>query len=290
MHMRGSVSGYIWILLAALLWSLLGVLSKFCLQAGVAPLETAFWRAALGCALFFLHAGLTGALRVRPLHALAFMAFGVWGVGVFFGAMQYSIKLSGGATAVVLLYTAPVWVAVFSRLLFRERITGRKATAILAALAGTALVCLSGGSLPGEPSAAGIACGLLAGLCYATHYPFYRWWQPRYGTAAIYAFMLLGGILALTPWVPLPPHYNPTTWGWLSALGLLTCYLAYICYGQGLQKISLVRAAVTCHLEPGLGTLWVWLFRDDTFPPTGWLGGALVLAAVALLSTDSSRE
>lgn len=53
--------------------------------------------------------------------------------------------------AVVLLYTAPVWVAVFSRLLFRERISPRKIGAIGVALTGTTLVCFSGGSRRGGP-------------------------------------------------------------------------------------------------------------------------------------------
>ena len=79
-------------------------------------------------------------------------------------------------------------------------------------------------------------------------------------------------------------------WPWLFALGLLTCYLAYICYGLGLKRISLVRAAVTCHLEPVLGTLWVWLFWNESFSAAGWLGGALVLGAVLLLTTDKTGE
>ena len=99
MH-QNSVDGYVWILLAALLWSLLGVVSKFCLHAGVLPLETAFWRAGIGCVFFLAHAGLTDGLRIPLRHALIFVLFGGWGVGVFFGAMQMAIKLSGGATAV----------------------------------------------------------------------------------------------------------------------------------------------------------------------------------------------
>ena len=84
--------------------------------------------------------------------------------------------------------------------------------------------------------------------------------------------------------------HAPQTWLWLFVLGLLTCYLAYICYGQGLKRISLVRAAVTCHLEPVLGTLWVWLFWDENFSLSGWFGGALVLGAVLLLTTDKTDE
>ena len=283
-------SGYMWILFAAFFWSLLGVSSKFCIAGGVQPLETAFWRAAIGCICFLIHAAITRSLRVKIRDALTFMLFGLWGTGVFFAAMQMSIKLSGGATAVVLLYTAPVWVAFFSRLLFGEHITRRKTLAIGIALCGTTLVCFTGGSIPGETSVLGIACGLLAGFSYATHYPFYRWWQTRYSTAAIYGYMLIGGIVSLGLFEPIHLSHSPQIWGWLFILGFLTCYLAYFCYGMGLKRISLVRAAVTCHLEPVLGTLWVWLFWDENFTPLGWFGGALVLGAVLLLTTDKSRE
>ena len=102
--------------------------------------------------------------------------------------------------------------------------------------------------------------------------------------------MLLGGVVALGFSGPVHVDHTPDTWGWLFALGLLTCYMAYICYGQGLKRISLVRAAVTCHLEPVLGTLWVWLFWNECFSAAGWFGGALVLGAVCLLTTDKSGE
>lgn len=283
-------SGYLWILLAAFFWSLLGVTSKFCIAGGVHPLETAFWRAGIGCLCFITHAALTGSLRAKPRDALIFMLFGLWGTAVLFATMQISIKLSGGATAVVLLYTAPVWVAFFSRILFKERITRRKTLAIGIALGGTMLVCFTGGSMPGETSALGIICGLLAGFCYATHYPFYRWWQTRYSTAAIYGYMLLGGCIALALLEPIHLTHSPNVWLALVAIGFLTCYVAYFCYGMGLKRISLVRAAVTCHLEPVLGTLWVWMFWDENFTPLGWVGSALVLGAVLLLTTDKNKE
>lgn len=282
--------GYIWILGAALFWSLIGVISKVCLDAGVSPMETAFWRAFFGAVPFLIHALYNGELRVKARDAAIFALFGIWGVGIFFGVTQYAIRLSGAATAVVLLYTAPAWVAVFSRLIYAERISHRKLGAIGVALAGTIFVCFSGGSLPGQASLLGIACGALSGFCYATHYPFYRWWQSRYSTAAMYSIMLLGGCLAIFAFVPIHSNHPPRVWFWLAALGITTTYCAYYCYGKGLQRISLVRAAVTCQVEPVLSTFWVWMFWSENFTLLGWMGSALVLSAVLLLSTDKNRE
>lgn len=285
-----AASGYFWIILTAFFWSLVGVLSKVCMAEGVTPLETAFWRAAFGLLFFLAHTLVTRQAVVAPRAAASFLLFGVWGIGVFYSVTQYAIKLSGAAMSVVLMYTAPIWVALISRVLFGEAISGRKLAAIGVALCGTALVCFSGGSLPGQHSWVGIACGIIIGMSYASHYPFYRWWQNRYSTATLYLYSLAGGLVALALVSPVHFTHSPRVWLCLVLLGGCTSYFAYLCYGLALKRIGLVRAAVTCYLEPVLSTLWVWLFWQESFTPAGWLGSALVLGAVLLLSLDRSGD
>ena len=257
---------------------------------GVTPLKTAFWRAAFGLLFFLGHTLFTRQIAVPPRVAANFILFGVWGIGVFYSVTQYAIKLSGAAMAVVLMYTAPIWVAVISRVLFGEAISGRKLSAIGVALCGTALLCFSGGSLPGQHSWVGIACGIIIGMSYASHYPFYRWWQNRYSAATIYFYSLVGGLAALYLVSPLHFNHSPRVWLCLVLLGACTSYFAYLCYGLALKRIGLVRAAVTCYLEPVLSTLWVWLFWQESFTLMGWLGSILVLGAVLLLSLDRSGD
>ena len=110
--------GYGCIVAAAVCWSLIGAVGRLPMSAGVSPLETAFWRTAFGCLCFMLHAVRDGGWRMPWRHALCLTGFGVWGVGAFFGLTQYAVALSGGAMTVVLLYTAPGWVARFSFLFF----------------------------------------------------------------------------------------------------------------------------------------------------------------------------
>lgn len=133
-------------LAAAVLWSLIGPFSKICMEEGLAPLEVAFWRALLGGICFFAQTGICGGARIPVKHALFFCLFGVLSISVFFSSLQISIQLSGAAMAMVLLYTAPAWVAVFSRILFHESFSSRKGIALGLALFGTALVCFSGGA------------------------------------------------------------------------------------------------------------------------------------------------
>lgn len=279
-------SGYAYAMLAASLWAMLGPVSRLCLDEGMPPLEVAFWRAAMGGTCFAVHGLFRGELKVRPPHGAIFCLFGIVGVSLFFSTYQIAVRESGAALAVVLLYTAPAWVAVFSRVLFHEPLAGRKLAALGVAMGGTALVCMSGGSLGTGPSALGIICGLLAGLFYATHYPFYNWWQSRYSTATLYTYMLLAGAVALFPFLDISLDKSPVTWGGLIFLGVFCTYGAYLAYGRGLRRLSPVRAAVVSNLEPVLGTLLAWVWWSENFSMLGWAGGVLVLFAVLLLTTD----
>lgn len=128
----------------------------------------------------------------------------------------------------VLMYTAPAWVALASRFLFHESISRRKLAGIGIALVGAMLIGLSGGSLPTEFSSLGIACGFISGLAYASHFPFLAWFNTRYSTATIYTYMLLGGGIFMLPFASFPRDAPADGWWCLLALSLLTTYAAYV--------------------------------------------------------------
>ncbi|MDR3361846.1 MAG: EamA family transporter [Desulfovibrio sp.] len=283
------LSGFLYAAAAAFFWSLIGPFTKGCLAFGVTAMETAIWRALLGGLCFAGQTALAGGLRIPLRHAALFFFFGVLSIGVLFSCFQLGIHLSGAAMTMVLLYTAPAWVAIFSWFFFHEVISRRKLLAIAIALAGVTLVCFSGGSLPGSLSVPGIICGLLSGIAFASQLPFYVWWKTRYPASTIYTYMLLGGTVAMLPFTDFAPDKPWDVWLNLLALGVVTNYLAYVALAMSLQRISQVHTAVIGNLEPVLGTLWVWMFFGENFIPTGWLGSCLVMSAVFLL-TSKGKE
>ncbi len=289
----GRLAGTVFILGAALVWSVVGLFSKHCLQAGMDPLQCAFLRAFFGFVAFFVHMALAGRFRIPFRHGLLFTLFGAWGIGVYFTCAQYTIKLSGAAMDIILQYTAPFWVAVFARLFFGERLSRIKLFCMALACAGTVCVCLSGGSIPGEVSLAGIATGLVSGLCYASHYPFTRRWQKDYASSVIFAWMLFGGCLVMAGvlwaqclWTASPVRTDFPWDVWLASAGtgVVCTYLAYIFLAEALKRISLVQTVVTSELEPVLAMLWLWLAYGECFIPIGWIGSALIIAAVLLMT------
>lgn len=79
------MNGYLLIFFAAVLWGLIGLFSRGILEAGVGPLELAFWRASLAGGMFVPRALLARQLRVAKASALLAPAgFSLLSVTLFF--------------------------------------------------------------------------------------------------------------------------------------------------------------------------------------------------------------
>ncbi len=288
---RIPVAGYLCVLAAGILWGIQWPVSRLCQAEGVPPLEVAFWRALIGGACFFLHALATRNVAARRRDMLLFCLFGVYAVGMQFAIIQIAIRESGAALSAVLLYSAPAWVAMLSRFLFKEPLSRVKLLALGIAMAGVAMICLSGGSMAGKsPSILGIGLGLLSAVVYATIFIFFVAWKERYSTATIYAYMLLAGAAALFPFIEVSLGKSGMAWGGLAIMGVLTCYGAFYTYGQSLRSLSPVKVAVLCNLEPVVGAFLSWLWWNETFPPIGWAGSVLVIAAIVLLTVAGQEQ
>lgn len=283
--------GSLWVALAALLWALLGVFSKRLLVAGIPPTEIAFWRATLGGTLFLVHAVLAGRLRIqRRSDALAFVAFALVGVTLFYTALNLAIEAGGVSLAFVLLYSAPAFVAVLAALLLGERLTLHKSAWVAVSIAGVALVARAGGG-GAQVGFAGVAWGLVAGLSYASYYLFGKWILLRYAPVTIYAVVLPLGALGLVPLV----HFEalrlatPALWLDLGLMALFSTYLAYLVYYTGLRRTEASRAVLVATIEPvAAALLAAWLF-GERLGAWGYLGAALVLLAAAASSLPVGR-
>ncbi|WP_126378646.1 DMT family transporter [Desulfovibrio ferrophilus] len=279
-------SGYGFAVLAAFCWSLMTLFSKILFAAGLSPLEISFWRASIGCICFGIHASYSYSLKIKPSRALLFMLWGMLSIGGLFYVFFMSMQYNGAAMGEILLYTAPVWVAVFSRFISREVVSRRRWLAIVVALVGVTFVCFSGGSLQTETSATGVSCGLASGLIYAMQYPFFKYWQKQYSTEVLYTYLQLGGSLVLLPFIHFNVPYSTQTWSVVVMTALFTGYMAFWAYGQSLKRIPQVHVAVFCNLEPILGTVWVCCFFGENFTLAGWAGFSLIILAVFMLSLE----
>lgn len=281
---RQVLVGYALVAFAALLWALLGVFSKSLLGSGLTPTEIAFWRAAIGGALFAVHAALEGGLRLqRRSDALAFVAFALVGVTLFYTALNLAIEAGGVSLAFILLYSAPAFVAVLAALLLGERLTPTKAALVAMSVAGVVMV-VQGGDSGMTVSARSVTWGLVAGASYASYYLFGKWVLARYRPATVYAIVMPIGALGLAPLTPFAALTDPAprTWLLLVLMAALSTYLAYFVYYTGLKRVEASRAVLVATIEPVVAAvLAAWLF-GERLGALGVVGGALIVGAAML--------
>ncbi len=284
------MSGYLYVLVAAVLWGLIGPLSKLAFAAGMDTVEVAFWRTVLAWLLFAGQAFANREIRVAKRDLPAVIGFGVVGIAGLFGAYVVAVEAGGAALASVLLYTAPAWVALFSWLFLKEPMGGFKIAAVAATIIGVAGVSLGPG-LSGQAAFGGkaIVFGLLSGITYALYYIFGKYYLCRYRTPTLFLYALPVGALTLLPFV----HFTrPTLAGAVPciALAILSTYGAYSIYYAGLKRLEATRAAVVATLEPVIAAVLAYTMFGERFSLLGYLGAGLIIGSVLLTIWDGARE
>jgi DME family drug/metabolite transporter len=272
--------GYLYLFLAAFLWGLIGPVSRLAFQEGLSPLLVAFFRAVIAWAFFALHALLLRQVRLHPKDLPALLLFGLVGVSLFYGSYQLAVGYGGAALASVLLYTAPAFVALLSRLVLKEALDPLGLLAVALTLLGVGLMGLGGGSQV-KALLPALFFGLLSGFTYALYYIFGKLYLPRYATPTLFLYALPVGALGLFPFVELVPLSSQALLA-LLFLGSISTYGAYLAYYAGLRRLPATRASVLATLEPVVANLFAFLLFREILSPLGYLGAGLILLAVLL--------
>jgi drug/metabolite transporter, DME family len=304
--------GVLLVLLAAGLWGTLGTLYTYGTDAfGLTPLAIVFWRAAL--AAIMLAIGLLVArpvlgggwsrLRVRSADLPIFLAFGLLGVTAFYLLYIYAVVLVGVAVAVVLLYTAPVFVAVMSWRWLGEGFGAKKVAALLLTLAGSALVARAYDPALLQVNIVGILCGLGSAFTYAL-YSILGKLSLRRGypisTMSFYVYLIGAlGLLAVALVVPragvegapsgpallVPPGMDASAWVLLGVIALLPTIGSLYAYTSGLRYLDAGVASILATFEPVVAILLAYFVVHEQIELMQLVGGGLVVAAVLLLAS-----
>jgi DME family drug/metabolite transporter len=210
------------------------------------------------------------------------------GIATLYGALSLAVDAGGAALAVVLLYTAPAWVALFAWALLGEQMTARKLLALAVTLLGIAGVATAGGGAM-RPSGAALGWGLLSGLGYASIYLFGKRYFARYAPATVFMYAIPIAGLVLLPLTTFHPK-SATAWAALLVLGVFSTYGAFLAYSAGLARLEATRAAVVATAEPVIGAALAFVFWGERFAPLGYAAAGLVLFGVLLMASAPDKQ
>lgn len=288
---------------AALLWGTVGVLVRGI--NAVAPdanaLVTGFLRLAIaGPVLLLAHLATTRTHPLRfarrdwPAALLLGGALAVYQVAEFAAIPRLGVT----RTILLVICTAPGFIALFAAVALRERIPARAAPPVLLALAGTALLIGTGeGDAP--LSVSGMALALSAAAAYALVVTTSRALAPRYPATQTVAVAVIVGATALAPLAlaPLVLRADAGTFalgerGWLLAvtLGLVPTAGAYLLFLRGVRVVPAITAGVLSLLEPLAAALLAAALFGERLAPHALLGAGLLLVSLLAFVVVSSER
>ena len=288
--MSERTSGYLLVTGAAALWGMLVIFYHNLVGLyDVAPLEVAFFRAALSTVILgiALATQRPALLRLHRRDLPLFVVFGLLGVAAFFIVYVYAIRLTGGATAAVLLYTAPAWVTLIAWRAFGEPLTRTKLAALGLSFAGCVLVARAYDTSQLKLDIAGILFGLASGLTYGLYTLLNKQAVQRYSPWTAMFYALGFGGLFLLPWQSPSRLWavvsRPAPALWLLALALGPTLGAYLMLGKSLKRLPASVVSIVATSEPVIAAVLAWAFLGQSLTPAQLAGGGAVLAGVLLL-------
>jgi drug/metabolite transporter (DMT)-like permease len=234
--------------------------------------------------------------RVRlPARDLAYcFVLGILGVAVSNYFYYVAIQRTNVATAIIVQYTAPVWVLLYVVARGQQKLTAQKVIAVALAVTGIALVidllgATSGTSLHLDPY------GVIAALLASFSFVFYnvaghrilarhdRWRVLVWTLTAATAFWLVVN----PPWKIVDAHYAPAQWLFLFVFSMISVLGAFSLYFLGLQYLEPTRAIIASCLEPVFSILLAALLLGEVLRPIQTFGIALVLSAIVIVQRPS---
>jgi drug/metabolite transporter (DMT)-like permease len=264
---------------SAAVWSFGGAIARF--LSVTDSWTIIFWRS-LCAALFLLGFMLQreGRAGMRQM----FMSMGLPGIGVAIcfatASTSFVVALAYTTVANILLMQAgaPLFAALMTYVLFREKVGATTWTAIVAVMAGVGIMVSD--SIQGRVSPVGDGLALLISIAVAGATVLTR----RHANIRMMPAVFLGTVICVVVALPLSGgmRVSAADAALLFIFGALNLALGMILFVTGVRLLPAALAALIGTAEPVLGPIWVWLVHGEI--PTGrtLVGGGVVIMALLL--------
>ncbi|MBQ7898086.1 MAG: EamA family transporter [Clostridia bacterium] len=280
---------FLFIIMAGILWGSSGLFVNALKPLGLASLQMVAIRATVSAlcmavyALIFDRQCFKANLRQLILYLCS-------GACIFLTASFYyiSMQASSVSTAVVLMYTAPVFVMIYSVLFFGEKFTKPKCVSLVLMIVGCALVSGIVGGL--KFNAYGIVTGFLSGITYSAYNIFTKLEMKHKCnpvSASMYSFIFMA-LIALAVSKPYRivevVAEKPSAVLLMIACGVCTCVLPYFLYTLSLKAIAVGTASALGIIEPLSATVFSVVFLKEMLGIDSVIGIVMIVGAVIILS------
>lgn len=300
------------LVVTSVLWGTTGTAASF-LPESVSPLAIGASTMAVGGMLLFLSSARRAVAVILDARVRSWLVIGAVGVVVYPLAFYSAMDAAGVAIGnVVTLGSGPVFAALLEWLVDRRALSARWVVSTVVAVAGVALVSLARpqAGANGDDAALGVVLGLVAGMAYAVYtYASGRVINGATGpgveagvgpgnrqghsAGGVVGAMFGLGALALVPVLLVfgAPLLRSTESAAIAAyLAVGPMFAAYLLFGYGVARLRSSVVTTITLVEPVVATVLAVAIVGERLGGVGWIGVALILVGVSIVSTARHPE
>ena len=293
---NNSLKGYLCVILAAMMWASSGTAGKALFEGGMTPFDLVQVRVTLSSVLIFLTlvAFSRNLLRIRAKDIPLFVLLGSFTMALVTGSYFYTISKIQVAAAILIQYLAPIFVAIFSMLFWKERHLFFKIAALLLAFGGCYLVVGGYDIELLQMNRLGILGGLTSAVAFAAYTLVGERAMHRYKPWAVLFYALAFSVptwhLIHPPFTYLRGDFTLVQWGWILYISIVGTILPFGLFFAGINYIRSTRASITAILEPIFAGFLAFVLLGETLQLPQMIGGALVIASIVLLQLQQEQD
>ena len=281
--------GSLLIAACALSWGFIGIIVR---EVDLPAMVIVFFRvglASVAVIALLLATGRRELLRPPPPTVIALGVLLATHWSLYFAA----IKETSVASAVLITYAAPIFMALLAPLLIREHVPAVSVVALAISLAGITAISLAGGSGEEAVRATGVVLAVLAAITYAFMIVLLKRWGADVHPTTVIVWQEGIAAVVLSPALLFADFGNVTAGdvGYLLLLGIVLTGLTGVLYVAGLRWVPATTAGILAYMEPVSAALLAAAILGEALTPAVIVGGLAIVAAgvaVAMRSPEAA--
>ena len=295
--MKKHAKGYLMVATAASIWGTVGIQVQILFNYNVSLQSIVFWRMFFAFFILLIFIFITKRERLL-IDKKGLIYMGIMGLSsqLLFNLCYFScIQKTSISTAVTLLYSAPIFIAIMARIFYGELFTLMKTLALLICIGGCFLAATGGSLSVLRLNLIGVLLGLAAGFNFSLVTIISKAIIRKYHQLTIIIYALGFGLIFYLPFSrPLAIFEQGLpllAWALIVCFGIVSTAIAYGLYITGISyDIEVSRAGIVSTLELVVAVVLSWLlFRENIL---GWklVGILMVIFAVIIIQLELNNR
>ena len=294
------------LILSALMFASNGIASKLLLDGHITAWRLAQVRALSACAILaiYLWRRAPQTFRIKRSELLPLVSYGIIGIAMVQALYFVSISRMHVSIALLIEFTAPVWIVVYLRVVKRKHVPNQMWLALVLALTGLALIAQiwDGLTLDGIGVIAGFGASFALAFCFLCGESLTGIRDNKSITMWGFFFAGFAWCLVLPIWsfpfdvftTPIPlagTLEGNTTPGWVLILYvvLIGTIFPYLCVMAGLKNLKASTTSTFGLLEPIFAGIVAWIWFSESWTAIQLIGGVVVIAGIYMADQARSK-